>query len=232
MSEEIRIDASLNEDIAAALSRIESRMDSFERSVEELGRTGAKSGAEFAAGMDKAAESADEVGDQARQAKKPVKDLGDEATRSGTKAAVGSKGLDTFAKSADRAGKKAKFFQTTVTLLKFAGIVTAVFALAGGLSALGAGAAIAVGGLAPMVGVVAGALPIFAAAKLSMLAWKLAADQMEPTLNRIKSQFSDLGEQIAARPAHMRPNNGHDHIRGQRRVNRAAAVAQRLNPGE
>jgi hypothetical protein len=194
---EVRIDATLNEDIAEAVARIEQRMESLERTVGELGRAGGKAGAEFAAGMDKAAESADEVGDQSRQAKKPVKDLGDETVKTGTKAAVGSKGLDTFAKRANRAGKQAKFFQTTVRAFTIAGIITAAFALAGGLSAIGAGAVIAVGGLAPMVGVVAGALPIFAAAKLSMLAWKLAAEQMEPTLNRIKSQFTDLGEQIA-----------------------------------
>lgn len=195
---EVRIDATLNEDIAEAVARIEQRMESLERTVGELGRAGGKAGTEFAAGMDKAAESADEVGDQSRQAKKPVKDLGDEAVKTGTKAATGSKGLDTFAKRADRAGKKARFFQTTVRALALAGVITAVFALAGGLSAVGAGAVIAVGGLAPMVGVVAGALPIFAAAKLSMLAWKLAAESMEPTLNRIKGQFTDLGEQIAA----------------------------------
>ncbi|HZA73390.1 MAG TPA: hypothetical protein VE476_10825 [Propionibacteriaceae bacterium] len=194
---EVRIDATLNEDIAEAVARIEARMESLERTVGELGRAGGKAGAEFAAGMDKAAESADEVGDQSRQAQKPVKDLGDEAVKSGTKAAVGSKGLDTFAKRANRAGKQARFFQTAVRAFAIAGIVTAVFALAGGLSAVGAGAAIAIGGLSPMVGVVAGALPIFAAAKLSMLAWKLAAESMEPTLNRIKGQFTDLGEQIA-----------------------------------
>jgi phage-related protein len=195
---EVRIDATLNEDIAEAVARIEQRMNSLERTVGELGRAGGKAGAEFAAGMDKASESADEVGDQARQAKKPVKDLGDETVRTGAKAATGSKGLDTFAKKANNAGKKARFFQTTVTAFKIAGIVTAVFALAGGLSAVGAGAVIAIGGLAPMVGVVAGALPIFAAAKLTMLAWKLAAESMEPTLNRIKGQFTDLGDQIAA----------------------------------
>ena len=196
--DEVRIDASLKDDISEAVARIEARLDSLERTVGELGRAGAKAGAEFAGGMDKAAESADEVGDQARQAKKPVKDLGDEAAKTGTKAAVGSKGLDTFAKKANRAGKNAKFFQSAITAFKFAGIITGVFALAGGLSAVGAGAVIAVGGLAPMVGVVAGALPIFAAAKLSMLAWKLAAESMEPTLTRIKNQFTELGDQIAA----------------------------------
>jgi phage-related protein len=195
--DEMRIDARLNDDISEVVARIEARLESLERTVGELGRAGAKGGAEFAAGMDKAAGAADEAGDQARQAKKPVKELGDEAAKTGAKAAAGSTGLDKFAKKANKAGKDAKFFQSVVTAFKFAGIITGVFALAGGLSAIGAGAVIAVGGLAPMVGVVAGALPIFAAAKLSMLAWKLAAQALEPTLARIKNQFSELGSQIA-----------------------------------
>ena len=35
-----------------------------------------------------------------------------------------------------------------------------------------------------------------------------------------------LGEQVAARPAHLRPDDGHDQVGGDRRVDRAAAVAQ------
>lgn len=195
--DEVRIDASLRDDISEAVARIEARLESLERTVGELGRAGAKGGAEFAAGLDKAADAADEAGDQARQAKKPVKELGDEAAKTGAKAAVGSTGLDKFAKKANKAGKDAKFFQSVVTAFKFAGIITGVFALAGGLSAVGAGAVIAIGGLSPMVGVVAGALPLFAAAKLSMLAWKLAATQLEPVITRIKNQFTELGDQIA-----------------------------------
>lgn len=195
--DEVRIDASLNDDISEAVARIEARLRSLEDEVGKLGRAGAKGGAEFAAGMDKAAQSADEVGDQARQARKPVKELGDETAKTGTKAVVGGKGLDSFARKANKASRRSQFLRTTILALSFAGVITGVFALAGGLSALGAGAVIAIGGLAPMVGVVAGALPIFAAAKLSMVAWKLAATHLEPVLTRIKNQFTELGTAIA-----------------------------------
>jgi hypothetical protein len=193
----VEIDASLNDDISAALERIESRIKSVEDEIGELGKAGAKAGAEFSGGMDKAAESADDVGKQSRQAKKPVKDLGDEAYKTGGKAATGATGLDRFAKKADNAGKRAKLLRTTITAFKFAGVITAVFALAGGLSAIGAGAVIAIGGLGPLSGVLAGALPLYAAAKLSMVAWKLAATQLEPVLTRIKNQFTELGPTIA-----------------------------------
>lgn len=195
--DEVRISASLQDDISAALAKIEQRLKSVEDEVSRMGREGAKGGAEFAAGMDKAGKAADKAGDQARQAKKPIKDAGDEAAKSGAKAAAGSTGLDKFAKAAERAKKKSGGFKTILTAFKFAGMISGAFALAGGISAIGAGAIIAIGALAPLVGVIGAALPFFAAAKLGMLAWKLAATQLEPSLNRIKTQFTELGPVIA-----------------------------------
>ena len=195
--DEVRIDASLRDDISAALAKIEQRIEAVERAVAKLGREGAKGGEELAAGLDTAAEAADDLGDQARQAKKEVDDLGDKAAKTGTKSAAAAAGLELFAKKTKKASKGAGSLRTILTAFKIAGVVSGVFALAGGVSALGAGAVIAVGAIAPMVGVVAGALPIFAAAKLSMLAWKLAATQLEPSLTRIKNQFTELGPAIA-----------------------------------
>lgn len=193
----LEIEASLRDDITAALERIEQRVDSLESEVKRMGRTGAKAGAEFSAGMDKAASSADEVGDQARQAKKPVKDLGDEAVKTGVKARAGATGLNKLARSARKTNKELGGFGPILTSLKFGALATGIFALLGGLSALAAGAAIAVGGLAPMVGVLAGIPTLLLAAKLSMLAFKLASEVMEPTLTRIKNQFTELGPMIA-----------------------------------
>jgi hypothetical protein len=51
--------------------------------------------------------------------------------------------------------------------------------------------------LAPMVGVLAAVPTLLLAAKLSMLAFTLAAAQLEPTLTRIKNQFTELGPVIA-----------------------------------
>jgi phage-related protein len=195
--DEVRIDASLRDDISAALAKIEQRIKAVEDAVDKLGGKGAKAGTEFAAGMEEAADAADNLGDQSRQAKREVDDLGDKAGKAGAKAAAGSAGLDLFAKKAKKASKDAGGLKTILTAFKIAGVVSGVFALAGGISALAAGSVIAVGALAPMVGVIAGALPIFAAVKLSMLAWKLAATQLEPSLTRIKNQFTELGPTIA-----------------------------------
>lgn len=194
----LEIEAALRDDITAALARIEQRVDSLENEVKSMGRAGAKAGAEFSAGMDKAARSADEAGDQARQARKPVKDLGDEAAKTGVKARAGAVGLDKLARSARKNQRQFASFGPILTTLKFAAVTTGVFALVGGLSALAAGAGIAVGGLAPMVGVLAAIPTLLLAAKLSTLAFKLAAETMEPTLTRIKNQFTELGPMIAA----------------------------------
>jgi phage-related protein len=195
--DEVRIDASLQDDISAALAKIEQRIKSVEDAVSDLGRKGAKGGAEFAAGVNAAADAADDLGDESRQASREVDNLGDKAGKAGAKAAAGSTGLELFAKKAKKAGKSAGGLKTILTAFKIAGVVSGVFALAGGISALAAGAVIAVGAISPMIGVLAGALPIFAAVKLGMLAWKLAATQLEDPLTRIKNQFTELGPVIA-----------------------------------
>jgi hypothetical protein len=195
--DELRISASLQDDISAALTKIEARLKSVEDAVGKMGKSGAKGGEEFAAGADRASKAADKMGTQARQAKRPVDQLGDAAEKAGAKAAAGSTGLDAFAKKAEKAGKKGGGLGSIMKVFKFAGMVSGAFALAGGISALGAGAVIAIGGLAPLVGVLGGVLPIFAAAKLSMLAFTLAAVAMKPTLDGIKKQFTDLGPIIA-----------------------------------
>lgn len=193
----IEIEASLKDAISAALTRVEQRVQSLEDEVQQLGRTGKRSGQEFAEGVDKAARSADNAGDQARQAKKPVKELGDEAVKTGVKARAGANGLSKFSREAKKSSRELGGFRAVLTSLKFAGAITAVFALAGGLSALGAGAVIAIGSLAPLVGVLGAVPALFLAGKLSVLAFKLASEQLEPTLTRMKNQFTELGPQIA-----------------------------------
>jgi phage-related protein len=196
-SDEARIKASVDDDMSAAMARIEERIRRVEDAVDDLGQAGEKAGAEGGAGFDRFGDKVAGAGRKASKAKKPIGDAGDEAVKSGVKASVASKGFDELGKKFEKAGKKGGGLSTIFKVFKLAGLVTGAFALAGGLSALGAGGAIAIGGLAPVVGVVAGALPIFAAAKLSMLLFKLAADQLEPSLTRIKNQFTELGPVIA-----------------------------------
>ncbi|NUT90861.1 MAG: hypothetical protein HOY78_02410 [Saccharothrix sp.] len=197
--DEVLISARLQDSISAAVSRIDKRVEELEEQLRDLGRTGAKAGAQAAAGTEKLKDSTDDAGNAARRARPPIKAVGDEAVKTGVKARAGAAGLDEFARKADKAGTTSRRSgRMIVTAFKFAGIVTGVFALAGGLSALGAGGAIAVGGLAPMVGVLAGVPGLFLAAKLGALAFKLAGDQLTPTLDRLKAQFTELGPFVAS----------------------------------
>lgn len=197
MADDIRISASLQDDISASLLRIEQRVSSLENKIDKLGRSGQRSGTAGAKGLDKLARSADDLTEEATQAAQATEEVGEEASKTGAKARVAATGLNKLARSANRTSRNMAFLNTTITAFKITGLVTGVFALAGGLSALAAGAAIAVGGLAPMSGVLAGIAPMFLAVRLAMLAAKLAAAELEGPLTRIKTQFSELGPVIA-----------------------------------
>lgn len=195
--EEVRITASMNDDLSGALTRVGERIKHVEDEAEKLGAKGKAAGKAAASGMNDLGDAADKAGRKSETAGRQMEGAGRKAAKAGAEAAIGSEGLKKFGEAADKAGKKAGGLGSIFTALKFSGIITGVFALAGGVSALAAGAVIAIGGLAPMVGVLAGALPIMAAVKLSMLAFKLAATELKPTLDGIKNQFTALGPVIA-----------------------------------
>lgn len=170
--EEVRLTGSFDGDLEAALRRIENRIESVEKTVDELGASAAAAGKAGGAGFEKLGDKAEEAGNKARRAKRPIDEAGDEAAKSGLQAAVASEGFNKLAKGFKKAGKEGGGVGSILKVFKFAGLITGAFALAGGISALGAGAAIAVGGLAPLVGVLGGALPLVLAAKLGMFAFK------------------------------------------------------------
>lgn len=195
----IELSASLNESIAAALVPVNRRLDQFEERLEGVGRAARKAGDDAGRGLGKAEESTEDLGKASRRAEPPVRKLGDETLKTGTKARAGSEGLDAFAQKASKAGLSSRRSgRMIMNSFKFAGLITGLFAAAGGVSALGAGGVIAVGGLSPLVGVLGLVPPLLLAVKLGMWATKLAAEQLEQPVTRIKNQFAQLGEQIAA----------------------------------
>lgn len=197
--DEIEISATLRDSISSALVPLDRRLDQFESRLDSVGRAAKKAGSETEAGLGKAEDSTEDLGKASRRAEPPVRRLGDETLKTGAKARAGSTGLDEFAKKASKAGLSSRRSgRMIINSFKFAGVITGVFALAGGVSALGAGGVIAVGGLAPLAGVLGLIPPLLLAAKLGMWAFKLAADAVEQPLTRIKNQFAQLGEQIAA----------------------------------
>lgn len=196
--EEVRLGLSADDDVSVALERIIQRLNTVERKLEEVAIAGKATGKSLDDAMGDAEDSTESLGKETEKTKEKIKGLGDESNRTSTKVKSVSTGLDDFAKKATKAGKKAGGLGSILGAFKIAGLITGVFALAGGISALAAGAVIAVGGLAPMVGVL-GTLPaLFLAVKLSTLAFKLAAAQLEQPLTRIKTQFTDLGPIIAS----------------------------------
>lgn len=196
--DEIRIGSSMDPELEQALARLHQRLDTVEDDMDKLRIAAKAAGDGVETGMDKATRATDKTRRSSEKAIPPIKEAGDEISKTGTKAAVASSGVDRFADKMQKAGRSAGGLGSILKVYKWAGIATGVFALAGGVSALAAGAGIAVGGLAPMVGIVAGIPALFAAAKLSMLAFNLASSAMEDQLTRIKNQFTELGDQIAA----------------------------------
>lgn len=196
--DEVLISARLQDGISAATARINKRIEELEQQLQDASRAFRKTGAEAEQGLGKAEDAASDAGKASRRARPPVRQLGDETAKTGAKARAGAAGLDEFARKADKAGLSSRRSgRLLATSFKFAGLVTGALALAGGLSAIGAGGAIAVGGLSPMVGVLAGVPGLLLAAKLGMWAFKLAGDQLTPTLDRIKAQFTDLAPLVA-----------------------------------
>src|SRR4029077_11578331 len=177
---------------------LEARLEALENKLGDVNRSGRRAGAGVEAGMDKAARSTDRAGAAAKRATPPIRGAGRAAAKTGAEAGGSAIGLDKFARSMQKAAKKTGGLNGMLKLLKWPAIATGLFAVAGGVSALGAAGAIAVGGLAPMFGVLAGAPALLLTAKLAMLAFTLAGAQLEPQLDRIKSKFTGRDKVIAA----------------------------------
>lgn len=196
--EEVRLGLSADDDVSVALERIIRRLAEVERKLDEVAVAGKAAGKGIDESMEDAEESIKGTGKASDETAPKIKKLGDESSTASRKTDGLAGSLNRLARNAKRSRRNVGGLHAILGAFKIAGLVTGVFALAGGISALGAGAAIAVGGLAPMVGVL-GILPaLFLAVKLSTLAFKLAAAQLEQPLTRMKNQFTELGPIIAS----------------------------------
>lgn len=195
--DDVSISASMQGDLVAALGEVDEQLEDTGDEAERMGEKGRAGGKAFAAGMKDAARGADRARDASGRFVAAGGRANETLRDTARDSRLAASGLDKFSRKAQKAAKSAGGLGAILMMIKWGAIITAVFALVGGLSALAAGAAIAIGGLAPMAGVLAGALPLWAATKLSVAAVKLAADELEPTLNRIKKRFTDLGPVIA-----------------------------------
>lgn len=196
--EEVRLDASMRDaELVASLARIEQRLHSVEDQLEDLGTAGKAAGKALDSGMEQAADGADKAKRAATQATPPVKELGDEAAKTGVKARSGASGLDRFASKARRAARQSKGLGGILMAYKLAAVVVGITALAGGVSALAAGAGIAIGYLAPMLGILLGLGPLGLAAAVGLWAYKAAAESLTGPLAALKADFDGIGEAVA-----------------------------------
>lgn len=195
--EEVRISSSMDGDLEAALARLATRVNNLEEHLDDAGRAGRRAGEGIDAGMGKAERATDKAGRAAGRAAPPIRKAGDEISKAGAKGAVASTGIDRFASKMQKAKRSAGGLGSILSIYKWAGIATGIYALAGGVSALGAGAVMALGGLAPMVGALGAVPTLLLGARLAMLAVTLASKQLEPSVTRMKNQFTELGGVIA-----------------------------------
>jgi phage-related protein len=197
--DEVHLSSSMDPELENALGRLERRLAAVETELAAVHRAGKDAGNAVEAGMDQAARGSDRAARAANRAARAANDAGDEAATSGRKAAVSSFEWDKFAKSMDKASKKAGGVGSILSAYKWGGIATGVFALAGGMSALGAGAVIAVGGLAPVVTSLGAALPLMATAKLGIYALNQGLIQSVGPLKDWKKNFDEgVGRAVAA----------------------------------
>jgi hypothetical protein len=196
--DEIGISANVTGDINAALGQIEDNLD-------DVGDAGVKMGAKVRAGGAAAAQGMDKVQkstERARDANGRFLPTGHQVTeqqqRQTRATLLSAAALDRYSRKARKAMRTAGGLAAVLMTVKWSIFLTGGLAAVGMLSALGAAAAIAIGGLAPMVGVFAALGPLVFGLVASMFAFKLAGEQVGQTLQPLKDDFKSYGDDIRA----------------------------------
>lgn len=196
--DEIGISASVHGDINAALGEIEHNLDDVGDAAAKMGAKARVGGEEAAKGIGKAEKASRQARDEnvklAATGQK-VSSTQREITRDSL---VASTALDKFGKAASKAARRSGGLAAILTMLKFAAIATGGYALVGMLIAVGNAAVIAVGGLAPMVGIVAALGPMLFALGASMAVFKIAGEQVKATMKPLGDAFKSYAGQINA----------------------------------
>jgi hypothetical protein len=204
-------------DITDALDRATVAAEEADHALGSLGKAGIKSGEELDEGMDKAKNSTQRARNALGQFVPAAKAAGNAAAASGAKAAAGSLGytklansvnsatraqnsstggakkhvstLEAWAKSANKASKATGGLKSMIMLIKWGAILTGGQAVVGMLVSLGAGAVMAVGHMAPLVGV-AGALgPALFLAAAGMALMKISGKDIGALLRPLTNDF-------------------------------------------
>jgi hypothetical protein len=222
--DDVHIHASMSGDVTEALDKATVAAEEAEHAVESLGHAGSKAGRELETGMDKVDRSTGRARDALGRFIPMANAAGDAALKSGAKAAIGAKGydklkdsvdganrssssstvnakkhvtqLEAWAKSADKASRATGGLKSMIMLIKWGAILTGGQAVVGMLVSLGSGAVMAVGHMAPLVGV-AGALgPAFFLAAAGMALMKISGKDIGALLRPLTNDFLAMRTEI------------------------------------
>ncbi len=202
--DDIELRASMDDAVSAVLARIEARIESTERRLEDLGQAGRRAGENVDDGAEQAEEGLRDQEQQTERTREETERLReetrrqrDEQRRSREETERSSGGWARYEKQVKKSAKSLGGFSRVMRAMKWTLMIGAVFAAAGALSALGAAAVMAAGNLVMMLPGLAALGPIGLAAAIGMKAAKLGLAEMEPEAERIKSMFAGLGDEVA-----------------------------------
>lgn len=194
----------MDDAVSAVLARIEARIESTERRLDDLGAAGRRAGENVDEGAEQAEEGLRDQEEQTERTREETERLReetrrqrDEQRRSREETDRSSGAWDRYERKLKKSAKSMGGFSRVIRAMKWTVMIGAVFAAAGAISALGAAAVMAAGNLVMMLPGLAALGPIGLAAALGMKAAKLGLAEMEPEAERIKSMFAGLGAEVA-----------------------------------
>jgi len=189
--ENVHIHGEMDDEISHALNKTRDAAMEADAALGQLGRGATKAGTEMDRGMSKAKRSTDRARDAAGRFIPVAHGAGTAAEKAGAKAAIGSKGFDQWTRKVNKAARSVGGLSAMMMVIKWGTLLTGGVAVVGMLSALAAGAVMAVGALSPMVGVVGALGPGLALMAATMGVMKISGED-------VKALFVPLGNEFKA----------------------------------
>jgi hypothetical protein len=194
--EDVHIHMGADDEVSDALNKVDRAAEEADHALAGLGRTGQRAGTEMAAGMNKSQRSTNQARNAAGRFVPAANAAGSAAAGAGAKAGAGASGFDKWGKAADRASRKVGGLSAMTMLIKWGSLITGGVAVIGMLTALAAGAVMAVGALAPMVGVVGALGPAMALMAASTALMKISGEDVKALLRPLGNEFKAMRYEI------------------------------------
>lgn len=222
--DEVHVHASMDGDIADALHRTTEAAAESDHELSKLGHTATKSGEELDRGMERGKNATQRARNALGQFIPTAHAAGDAAAGSGAKAAAAALGwerlaaaakkaskatedsspkvkkvesdLEKMAKTADKASKSVGGLKSMMMLIKWGTILVGGQAVIGMIASLGAGAVMAVGHMAPLVGVLGALGPAGFLAAAGMTLMKISGKDIGALLRPLTNDFLAMRTEV------------------------------------